>query len=188
MRMDSVSLNNHFLIAMPQLDDPNFFHSVTYLCQHDGEGAMGIIINQPLDMKLAEIFGHLEIDSEDEAVGQQPVYFGGPVQQDRGFILHRPSKNWEGTLFVSDEIALTTSSDILKDIAQHKGPRDSLIALGYAGWGRGQLERELAQNAWLSVPASADIIFDTPVEKRWHAAASLLGIDLQLLSDDIGHA
>lgn len=188
MSMDTASLTNHFLIAMPQLDDPNFFRSVTYLCQHDAEGAMGIIINQPLDMTLAEILQHLEIDNEDEAIGQQPIFFGGPVQQDRGFILHQPSKNWEGTLFVSDEIALTTSSDILKDIAHHAGPKQSFVALGYAGWGQGQLERELAQNAWLSVPASAEIIFDTPVEKRWSAAASLLGIDLQLLSDDIGHA
>ncbi len=186
--MDTVSLTNHFLIAMPQLDDPNFFHSVTYLCQHDDEGAMGIIINQPLDMRLTEILEHLEIDNQDAATGQQTIYFGGPVQPDRGFILHRPAKNWQGTMFISDDIALTTSGDILTDIAQNNGPKQSLIALGYAGWGRGQLEQELAQNAWLSVPASAEVIFDTPVEKRWHAAASLLGVDLQLLSDDIGHA
>lgn len=186
--MKTESLTNHFLIAMPQLDDPNFFHSVTYLCQHDEEGAMGIIINQPLDMRLNEILEHLEIEHTDTAIGLQTVFFGGPVQPDRGFILHPPAKNWQGTMFISDEIALTTSSDILSDIAQNDGPKQSLIALGYAGWGRGQLEQELAQNAWLSVPASADIIFDTPVDKRWHAAASLLGVDLQLLSDDVGHA
>lgn len=186
--MDTVSLTNHFLIAMPQLDDPNFFHSVTYICQHNDEGAMGIIINQPLNMRLEEILAHLEIDNQDQTIGAQPVYFGGPVQQERGFILHRPGRNWEGTLFVSDEIALTTSSDILKDIVQQHGPSQSLVALGYAGWGKGQLEQELAQNAWLSVPASPEIIFDTAVEKRWHAAASLLGIDLELLSEDIGHA
>ena len=186
--MNDVSLTNHFLIAMPQLDDPNFFHSVTYICQHDAEGAMGIIINQPLDMKLGDILQHLEIDNDDQDLAQQPIYFGGPVQQDRGFILHSPSRNWRGTLFISDEIALTSSSDILDDIAAHKGPKQSLVALGYAGWGAGQLEEELAQNAWLSVPASAEIIFDTPVEKRWQKAASLLGVDLQLLSEDIGHA
>lgn len=188
MGMDAVSLTNHFLIAMPQLEDPNFFHSVTYICQHNDEGAMGIIINQPLDMNLGEILVHLEIDNEDPDLGEQPVYFGGPVQQDRGFILHRPGKNWEGTLFISDEVALTTSSDILKDIANHQGPSQSLIALGYAGWGEGQLEQEMAQNAWLSVPASAGIIFDTPVEKRWESAAALLGIDLERLSEDVGHA
>ncbi len=188
MGMDTVSLTNHFLIAMPQLEDPNFFHSVTYICQHSDEGAMGIIINQPLEMNLEEILAQLEIGNDDQTLGAQPVYFGGPVQQDRGFILHRPRRNWEGTLFVSDDIALTTSSDILKDIAQHRGPRQSLVALGYAGWGEGQLEQEMAQNAWLSVPASADIIFDTPVERRWHAATALLGIDVDQLSEDIGHA
>ncbi len=185
---NDVCLTDHFLIAMPQLDDPNFFQSVTYICQHDAEGAMGVIINQPLDMKLGEILEQLEIDNDDETLAQQMVYFGGPIQQDRGFILHSPSKNWQGTLFISDDVALTTSSDILKDIANQDGPKDCLLALGYAGWGAGQLEEELAQNAWLSVPASAEIIFDTPIEKRWHAAASLLGVDLQLLSDDIGHA
>ena len=186
--MNDVCLTDHFLIAMPQLDDPNFFHSVTYICQHDAEGAMGVMINQPMDMKLGDILKQLEIENDDEALGEQQVYFGGPVQQERGFILHSPSKNWQGTLFISDDIALTTSSDILKDIASQSGPKDSLIALGYAGWGAGQLEEELAQNAWLSVPASAEIIFDTPVDDRWSKAATLLGVDLQLLSDDIGHA
>ncbi len=186
--MNDVCLTGHFLIAMPQLDDPNFFHSVTYICQHDAKGAMGVMINQPLAMKLGDILQQLEINNSDETLAQQQVYFGGPVQQDRGFILHSPSKNWQGSLFISNDIVLTTSSDILKDIANQGGPNESLIALGYAGWGPGQLEEELAQNAWLSVPASADIIFKTPIEKRWHEAASLLGVDLQLLSDDIGHA
>jgi len=186
--MENVSLTNHFLIAMPQLDDPNFFHSVTYICQHDQQGAMGIIINQPLDMKLDDVLEQLEIENDDAALAQQTIYFGGPVQQERGFILHSPDKKWESTLFISDSIAITSSGDILKDIVAHKGPKQSLIALGYAGWGSGQLETELAQNAWLSVPAAAEIIFDTAVEKRWQEAASLLGIDLKLLSEDIGHA
>lgn len=186
--MNNVCLTDHFLIAMPQLDDANFFHSVTYICQHDTEGAMGVMINQPIEMKLGDILEQLEIDNQDETLAQQQVYFGGPLQQDRGFILHRPSKNWQNTIFISDDIALTTSSDILKDIANQNGPKDSLVALGYAGWGAGQLEDELAQNAWLSVPASAEIIFETPIENRWHAAASLLGVDLQLLSSDTGHA
>jgi putative transcriptional regulator len=186
--MNDVCLTDHFLIAMPQLDDPNFFHSVTYICQHNAEGTMGVIINQPLNMSLADILEQLEINSDDKTLAQQPVYFGGPVQQDRGFILHSPSKNWQGSLFISDDIALTTSRDILTDIANQDGPTKRLVALGYAGWGAGQLEYELAKNAWLSVPASAEIIFDTPIEKRWHAAASLLGVNLQLLSDEIGHA
>jgi putative transcriptional regulator len=184
----TICLTNHFLIAMPQLHDPNFFHSVTYICQHDAQGAMGIMINRPMEMQLKEIFEHLEIDSSDATLGQQPIYSGGPVQTDRGFVLHRPSKNWQGTLFISDEIALTASSDILSDIAQHKGPQETLVALGYAGWGAGQLEDELTQNSWLSVPADADIIFSRPYEQRWHAAASLLGINLSQLSDTVGHA
>ena len=184
----TISLTNQFLVAMPQLADPNFFHSVTYICQHNDEGALGVIINQPMDMLLGDIFKHLEISSEDKHLNQQPVYFGGPVQQEQGFILHSPSKNWEGTLFISDDIALTTSSDILNDIAKHSGPQKSLIALGYAGWGAGQLEQEMADNAWLSVPADPEVIFKLPTEARWQAAASLLGIDLKTLSEDVGHA
>ncbi len=186
--MNDICLTNHFLIAMPQLDDPNFFHSVTYICQHDAKGAMGVMINQPMNMTLGDILEQLEINCDNETRGQQQVYFGGPVQQDRGFILHSPSKNWQNSLLISDDIVLTTSSDILKDIARHDGPKECLVALGYAGWGAGQLEEELAQNIWLSVSASAEIIFKTTIDKRWHNAASLLGVDLQFLSDDVGHA
>lgn len=182
------NLVNHFLIAMPQLDDPNFFRSVTYICQHDEEGAMGIIINRPLDMNMGEVYAHLEIECDDEQLDKQPLYFGGPVQSERGFVLHAPGKNWQGTLFISDEIALTTSSDILNDIAQHKGPKENLVALGYAGWGIGQLEQEISDNAWLSVPADPKIIFDLPIDKRWQAAATLLGVDLQFMSEEVGHA
>lgn len=184
----TICLTNHFLIAMPQLHDANFFHSVTYICQHDAEGAMGVMINRPLDMQLQEIFEQMEISSSDAALGQQPIYFGGPVQPDHGFVLHRSGKSWEGTITISDEIALTASSDILSAIARHQGPKESLIALGYAGWGAGQLEDELAQNAWLSVPATAGIIFNRPFDQRWRAAAALLGVDLALISDDVGHA
>jgi len=186
--MNATCLTNHFLIAMPQLHDPNFFHSVTYICQHDEHGAMGIMINRPTEMQLNEIFEHLEIDNSDTALGRKPIYSGGPVQPDRGFVLHTPGANWQGTMFISDEIALTASSDILNDIARHHGPKEMLVALGYAGWGAGQLEEEMAQNTWLSVPANAGIIFNLPYEQRWHAAASLLGIDLKLLSDTVGHA
>ena len=182
------SLTNHFLIAMPQLDDPNFFHSVTYICQHDDEGAMGIIINRPMDMNMGEIYSHLEIQCEDTALGQQSLYFGGPVQTERGFVLHPPTKRWQGTLSISDAVCLTTSSDILSDIAQNKGPKDNLVALGYAGWGTGQLEKELSENTWLSVPADPKIMFDLPIDKRWHAAATLLGVDIKFISEEVGHA
>ncbi len=186
--IETVSLNNHFLIAMPQLADPRFFHSVTYICQHDSEGAMGVIINQPTNMNLGEVFEHLGITSEDKTLQQQQVYFGGPVHEERGFVLHTPKKNWQNSLLISDEITLTTSGDILKDIAIGQGPEKKLVALGYAGWGAGQLEDEIAQNSWLSVAADPDIMFSTPIENRWQQAAALLGVDLQLLSSNIGHA
>ena len=183
------NLTNHFLIAMPQLADPNFFRTVTYICGHNDEGAMGIVINRPLlDIDLGEIFNHLDIEAVNAEIGRQNVFIGGPLEPQHGFVLHSPNKNWKSTLFISDKVALTTSSDILSDIAHAQGPERSLVALGYAGWGAGQLEQELADNAWLNAPANADIIFDLAVEQRWPAAAALLGIDLNNLSDDIGHA
>ena len=184
----NISLTNHFLIAMPQLADPNFFHSVAYICGHNDEGAMGIVVNRPLDMYLGEILDHMDINSSRSNAREQEVFIGGPVEPQHGFVLHQPRKNWKSTLFISDEIALTTSSDILEDIANNDGPARSLVALGYAGWGAGQLEQEMAENAWLSVPADANIIFELPYEKRWQAAASLLGVDLTLLSESVGHA
>jgi putative transcriptional regulator len=181
-------LDNHFLIAMPGLADPNFFHTVTYICEHDANGAMGIVINRPLDMTLGEILGHMEIDAEDPAIASQKVFQGGPVQPERGFVLHRPLGDWEATLKVTDDIGVTASQDILTAIADHHGPDQSLIALGYAGWAAGQLEQEMAENAWLSGPADPGIVFNLPHEERWLAAAAALGVDLNLLSGDVGHA
>ena len=185
---DSPSLTNHFLIAMPGLADPNFFHTVTYICEHDAEGAMGIVINRPLDMTLGEILGHMEIETTDPRIATQPVFQGGPVQPERGFVLHSPLGNWQATLKITDEFGVTASQDILTAIAQHHGPEKNLVALGYAGWAAGQLEQEIAQNAWLSGPADPKIVFDMPHEQRWSAAAASLGVDLNLLSGDVGHA
>jgi putative transcriptional regulator len=182
------NLTNHFLIAMPRLEDPNFFHTVTYICEHTTDGAMGIVINRPMDLHLADIFDQLEIQISANDVAEQPVYIGGPVQSDRGFVLHESSTKWASTLQVTAEISVTTSLDILEAIATGKGPRHNLVALGYAGWGAGQLESELAQNAWLSGPAKSEIIFNRASEERWQAAADLLGVDLNLLSGDTGHA
>ena len=182
------NLTNHFLIAMPGLEDPNFFHTVTYICEHTDDGAMGIVINRPMDLHLADIFEQLEIQVSSPMAADQAVYLGGPVQSDRGFVLHDSSTAWSSTLRVNPEISVTTSLDILEAIASGKGPAQSLIALGYAGWGAGQLESELAQNAWLSGPAESDIIFNRPSQERWQAAADLLGVDLNLLSGDAGHA
>ncbi|MHB8472944.1 MAG: YqgE/AlgH family protein [Gammaproteobacteria bacterium] len=181
-------LTNHFLIAMPGLADPNFYHTVTYICEHNSHGALGIVINRPLDTRLGNILDHLEIQTATAAIAQQAVYLGGPVQPERGFVLHRPLGDWDATLKISDAIGVSSSRDILGAIAAGRGPERALIALGYAGWGAGQLEQEMAQNAWLSGPADERILFDTPVAQRWSAAAQLLGVDLNLISGDAGHA
>ncbi|MCU7905227.1 MAG: YqgE/AlgH family protein [Candidatus Thiodiazotropha sp. (ex Epidulcina cf. delphinae)] len=184
----NTNLTDHFLIAMPRLEDPNFFHTVTYICEHTSEGAMGIVINRPMELHLADIFEQLEIRISSTKVAEQAVYIGGPVQSDRGFVLHDATTEWTSTLQVTQEISVTTSLDVLEAIACGKGPHHSLVALGYAGWGAGQIESELAQNAWLSGPAQSDIIFNRASRERWQAAADLLGVDLNLLSGDTGHA
>jgi len=181
-------LTNQFLIAMPGLEDPNFFHSVTYICEHNDEGALGLVVNRPLDMQLGEILQHVQLSQAEPEARQIQVHLGGPVQQDRGFVLHEPLGEWDATLKVTDRIGITSSMDILQAIARNEGPERALITLGYAGWGAGQLEQEMAENAWLSGPAHPDILFDTPDEERWKAAAASLGIDLDLLSGEAGHA
>jgi putative transcriptional regulator len=190
--MDSVSLTHHFLIAMPAMTDPNFARTLTYICEHNGDGALGVIVNRPLDMNLATLFERVDIPLNNPEVlsglGKMPVYFGGPVQTDRGFVLHRPSGSWQSTLNVADDVALTSSRDILETMAGTGEPHDVLITLGYAGWEAGQLEWELAQNAWLTVPAKPQIIFDLPAEERLPAAMQLLGIDFANLADTAGHA
>jgi putative transcriptional regulator len=181
-------LTNQFLIAMPGLEDPNFYHSVTYICEHNAEGALGLVVNRPLDMQLGEILQHIHVEDAQPEARQIPVHLGGPVQQDRGFVLHEPLGDWEATLKVTDTIGITSSIDILHAIARTEGPERLLVTLGYAGWGAGQLERELADNAWLSGPADPEILFRTPDEERWRAAAASLGVNLDLLSGDAGHA
>ena len=187
-RSNTQSLANQFLIAMPALDDPNFFRSVTYICEHDEQGAMGIVINRPIDMVFGEILQQLQVETRDEELSRQPVYIGGPVLPERGFVLHRPHGSWESTLPITASVAVTTSLDILNAIAHGYGPKDVLFALGYAGWSSGQLEAEVADNAWLTVPADEHVLFELPAEARWRAAAELLGVDPSLLSHDSGHA
>lgn len=182
------NLTNQFLIAMPGLMDPNFYHSVTYICAHSEDGAMGIVINQPLDMALGDVLAQMDLISSDRKIDQLPIYHGGPVQTDRGFVLHEPLSSWESSINIKDAVGVTTSRDILQAIAAGGGPKESLIALGYAGWSAGQLEQEIMDNAWLCGPADADVIFKIPCEKRWETAAALLGVDLNLLSADVGHA
>ena len=181
-------LRDHFLLAMPGLSEGIFSHSITYICEHGESGAMGIVINQPLDLTVAEIFEHLQI-TPGKDFSDEPVMAGGPVQIDHGFVLHRHGQErWEASLKVTSEITLTTSRDILRAIARNEGPGEHLIALGYAGWAAGQLEQELAENSWLTLPAASDIIFSTPACERLGAAAALLGIDMNLISGEAGHA
>lgn len=185
---ENVSLANQFLIAMPALADPNFFHSVTFIFEHNDNGALGIIINRPLDITLADVLQHMSMDAVHPDVTTMPVFFGGPVQQERGFVIHQPIGTWDSSLKITDNTAVTTSQDVLEAMAKGTGPAKIFVALGYAGWGPGQLERELAENAWLSGPADPSILFETAVEKRWEAAAALLKIDVKLLTAEAGHA
>jgi putative transcriptional regulator len=184
----STYLKNHFLIAMPTLMDPNFFHSVTYICEHNTQGAMGIVINQPVELTLAEVVDHLGFPSTEGVHLRQSVYRGGPVETERGFVLHKPIGHWESTLSITETIGLSTSNDIVEALAQGQGPAHCLVALGYAGWGAGQLELELTENSWLSAPADESVLFETDADKRWEAAAALMGIDIKQLTGDIGHA
>lgn len=181
-------LTNNLLIAMPTLADPNFSRTVTYVCEHNDEGALGIVINRPTEMRVGEMLAHLEIKPIQAAdAADQPIYAGGPVQLERGFVLHEPLGHWEATLPVTDTIGVTTSRDILGAIARGEGPARHRIALGYAGWGAGQLEREIAANTWLSGPADTGILFETPADQCWQAAATLLGVDLNLIPGQAGH-
>jgi len=186
--MSSLSLTNHFLIAMPSLADPNFQRTVTYICEHNDQGAMGIVINRPLNLTLGEVFEHMHIASDAPDITRHTVYMGGPVQTERGFVLHQPAGRWDNTLRISDHLGLATSKEILEDIARGAGPDEIFVALGYAGWGAGQLEQEMADNAWLSGPADKQIIFQTPWQQRWEAAAAAMGVDMHQLSNQIGHA
>lgn len=182
-----MDLTNQFLIAMPTLRDPNFHRTVTYLCAHNQDGAMGIIINRPLGLGLGEILKHMDMEVRDPAVNYMRVFYGGPIQPERGFVIHRPSGKWESMLPVGDDVAIATSRDILAAIAAGTGPANAIVALGYAGWAAGQLEKEMAENVWLSVPIDSHIIFEVPFEKRWKSAAQMLGIDPTLLSGEVGH-
>jgi putative transcriptional regulator len=186
--MQKVNLTRHFLIAMPNMVDPHFARTLTFICEHNEQGALGVVVNRPIDMNLQMLFEQINIPTDSDAFKSIPVHFGGPVQVDRGFVLHKPLGQWQSTLAVSEEIGLTTSKDILEAVARGEGPDQILVTLGYAGWAPGQLEHELAQNAWLTVQAKPEVIFELPAEQRLAAAMSLLGIDYASLSEQAGHA
>ena len=184
----AANFTHHFLIAMPAMADPHFAHTLTYVCDHNKDGALGIVVNKPIDMTLSALFEQIEVSLPDSPLGRSAVLYGGPVQMDRGFVLHRPLGNWQSTLAVSEDLGFTTSKDVLEAVARGEGPKDVIISLGYAGWSAGQLEEEIARNAWLTVAADPYVLFDTPAEGRLPAAMKLLGIDFSRLSGDVGHA
>ncbi len=185
--MQTINLTSHFLIAMPAMSDPNFSRTLTFICEHNERGALGIVVNRPIDVTLAALLRQVEIPFEDSPLYEQPVFFGGPVQCDHGFVLHRPVGEWKSTLPVGD-LGLTTSRDILEAMAQGRGPREQLVALGYAGWAPGQLEDEIRRNGWLTTPADIDIIFKVAPETRYEAAMHLMGLTPANLSEEAGHA
>lgn len=180
-------LKNNFLIAMPSMQGDGFSKSVTYLCQHDKYGALGLVINKQHSMKMSAIFDQLSIKALSLEVAETALFVGGPVQPERGFVLHSPVGNWNSTLKVNEEFALTSSKDILEAIAENRGPEKWLVALGYAGWEAGQLEKEIQRNAWLHSEAEAHIIFEEPLTQRWELAGHRVGVDISLMSTDAGH-
>ena len=183
-----MDLTGHFLLAMPAMNDPHFAGTVTFMCEHNAQGALGVVINRPIEMTLQTLLKQIEINCASGKPAETPVHYGGPVQIDRGFVLHRPAGTWQSTMKVGDDMGLTTSKDILEAAARGEGPTSMLVTLGYAGWAPGQLEHELAQNAWLTVSAEARILFDVPAPDRYAAGLALLGIDLAMLSGEAGHA
>jgi len=187
-----IDLTNQFLIAMPGMADDTFAGAVVYLCEHSDRGALGLVINKPIDIKLKGLFEKVELPLERSDLAEQPVYFGGPVQTERGFVLHErlggEASPYQSTLEIPGGLEMTTSKDVLEAMAAGGGPRRVLVTLGYSGWGAGQLEDEIGRNGWLTVQADPQVIFDTPIERRYECAVRLLGIDPQMLSQDAGHA
>ena len=188
MQDAATPLANQLLIASPALSDPNFARSVTLICQHDDDGAMGVIVNRASEYTLGEVLRQMNLASQDPRLDDQVVLAGGPVHPERGFVLHDSARAWESTLEVADGLFLTTSRDILEAMAAGEGPAHAVVALGCAGWGAGQLEHEIADNAWLTVPADQRILFDMPYEERLPSALEILGIDFTRLAEKAGHA
>jgi len=181
-------LTNHFLIAMPSMRDPSFKRGVAFLCQHGEDGAMGLLVNRLSEYRLGDVLAQMNLSSTIAEVADSPVLIGGPVQPERGFVLHSPHGQWESSFKISDSICVTTSRDILAAIAEGRGPERAIVTLGYSGWGAGQIESELKDNAWLTADANEQILYETPIEQRWDAAAALVGVTIANLTSYSGHA
>ena len=186
--MSDFNLTHHFLIAMPAMQEGFFAGTLTYVCEHNENGALGIVLNRPISLTLGEMFSQINIPLHQPRLEKMPVHFGGPVQTERGFVLHDMQGEWQSTLRINDRLSLTTSKDILEAVGAGHGPRNLLVTLGYAGWAQGQLEHEMTENAWLTMPASEHIIFDLAPEERLPAAMALFGVDYASLAEGAGHA
>ena len=184
----AATFSNQLLIALPALDDPHFARSVALICQHDDDGAMGVVVNRPSEYTLGEVLAQMNLETRDPVLRDQIVLSGGPVHPERGFVLHDGVRQWDSTLAIGEGLALTTSRDILEAMAGGDGPAHAVVALGCAGWGAGQLEFELAENSWLTAPADAELLFALPLEQRWQAAGGRIGVDMTRMTDYSGHA
>ncbi|HJV63666.1 MAG TPA: YqgE/AlgH family protein [Albitalea sp.] len=192
MSPGGINLTNHFLIAMPGMAGDTFAGTVIYLCEHTEKGALGLVINKPIDIKLKNLFEKVDLTLDRDDLAETPVFFGGPVQTERGFVLHErlsgDGGHYNSSLQIPGGLEMTTSKDVLEALSNGAGPKKVLVTLGYSGWGAGQLEEELKRNSWINVDAAPEIIFDTPIEQRYDKALSLLGIDSRMLSQEAGHA
>ncbi|HLO94331.1 MAG TPA: YqgE/AlgH family protein [Burkholderiaceae bacterium] len=192
MSKDRIDLTNQFLIAMPGMGDDAFAGSVVYMCEHNEKGALGLVINKPISLTVGNLFEKVELALPDEDLAARPVFYGGPVQTERGFVLHErldeQGGHYNATLAIPGGLEMTTSRDVLEALSHGAGPRKLLVTLGYSGWAAGQLEEEIGRNGWLTVDATPEIIFETPVEQRYERALGLLGIDPRMLSTEAGHA
>ena len=188
MSAEATPLAGQLLIALPALADPNFARSLVLVCQHDGEGAMGLVLNRAAEYSFGDVFGQMGIDCDDAALRDRPVLAGGPVHPERGFVVHDGDGRWDSSLQVGPGLHVTTSRDVLEAIAGGEGPGQVAVALGCAGWGAGQLDYELTENSWLTVPADAELLFTLPLEARWQAAAGRIGVDMQQIAGYTGRA
>ncbi len=188
MPLQTDTLANQLLIALPALDDPHFARSVALICQHDDEGAMGVVVNRASEYTLGEVLQQMNLQTSDEALRNRVVLYGGPVHPERGFVLHDGGEGWDSTMQIGAGLYLTTSRDILEAMARGDGPAHAVVALGCAGWGAGQLEFELGENSWLTAPADGELLFDLPLDQRWQAAGGRIGVDMTRMTDYSGHA
>lgn len=173
---------------MPSLTDPNFEHAVIYICEHHVQGTVGLIINRPMQYPLSLVFEQMQIEPSKIENNQKPLLFGGPIQPERGFVIHRPIGGWRSSLSLRDDVTVTTSNDIIRAIAENKGPKDVLVTLGYSGWGENQLEEEVLKNTWLVCPFASELLYEVPFSERWEYAGSLIGVKMNQLTSIVGHA